>query len=149
MRFLTSLLVAALLLIAAPAFAAPNAWTDCSGSAPWSPPDNTNISTGDHVCFEYDENHGTTDIWFEVTAPVGNVCAILDTQSAITGDTRFNIRACPLAVTPSLNVCKDIVVTVTTAFCEAVSTGRYLVNITTPVTATEDAAISIKGRAAH
>ena len=147
MRFLKTLLLVAALLVPFTAQSAPNAWTRCTGSVPLSgAPDNTGISVGDQVCFEYDENHGTTDVWFEVISPHASLCAILDTQSTVPGDTRLNVRSCPLAVTPSTSVCKDVVITFTAADCIGISRGRYLVNITTPVTAGEDAAVAILGR---
>ena len=141
-RFLLILLG---LLVAAPVLPEPaDDWTECSTSTSWlTATVDAKASSGGQICFEFDQSGADTS--FRVLTSTATVCSVSNVNANGAGSLVWTLYSCPTGFTPSLAVCEDAVATFSTDDCTAVTKGRYFVDITTAVTDTEDAVISVRG----
>lgn len=144
-----------LFLLAIPTLAwavTPNAWTKPCASDTADPSRNQVVSPTDQACYKFDEGHNTTgtgigSAHFEVRHSRASVNLNRDLATSA-GSIVAELLPCPLpppytaarcgpAITPALDTAVGMVWNVTR--------GHYALNVTTAVSAGQDAVLSVRG----
>jgi hypothetical protein len=145
----TILALVAGLLFSAPAWGQSlNTFTNCATPASAATTKTTGLSvgTGAFLCFDFDENFGTSSSpGFNVNSPNANVCLNDDRNTSVAASATVTVQACPGPDPVSDNACFNTSVVLSSSNCGMISRGRYRLDVNNAASAGDDAQVVIQG----
>lgn len=141
-----SLLAVGFWLCALPAWGqSANDWTNCDGNTPATL--NRSIGPGKVICLEFDEDWLTTGTGATAGFNVGSrefSVALQRDVASTGGSAAIQVQWCVQGSTPSANTCATID-TISDETPKAYTRGFYRINVSSAVTAGQDAKVEIRG----